>query len=313
MAINIPWISKQRSNAGRIGLGIGPDGLSVAQVNGAGELVYCAFHDRPGDTSDLLIELQREHEWGAIPCSIVLHPVYYKLLLAEQPAVEKEELSAALRWKLKDLLDYPLEEAAIEYFLLPEDAYRGRQSMVYAAALRKSTLLSLVDPVEECGLKVDCVEIAELAIHSLIARLPSDVGGIACVQLHEGEGFINLVEDGAVYLSRRLDIGLDAFSPDGDNTQFFDALYLEIQRSLDFYESQLGKGIITQLLYSPGLPATAPIGEFLSLQLGLNVAALDFSPLAHSALNCQPEMLRCASAVGAALGPVKAEAVRAAS
>lgn len=313
MAINIPWISKQRSGAGRIGLAIGPDGLSVAQVNAAGELVYCQFHDQSGDTRDLLIELQRKHDWGAIPCSIVLHPVYYKLLLAERPPVEKDELASALRWKLKDLLDYPLDEAAVEYFLLPDDAYRGRQSMVYAAALRKSTLHSLVDPVEDCGLRVDCVEIAELAIHNLIARLSTEVGGTACVQLHEGEGFINLVEDGAVYLSRRLDIGLDAFAPDGDNSQFFEALYLEIQRSLDFYESQLGKGIITQLLYSPGLPANAPIGEFLSQQLGLNVAALDFSQFVHSALIYQPEMLRCASAVGAALGPVKAESLRAAS
>lgn len=313
MAINIPWISKQRSNSGRIGLGVGPDGLSIAQVNSAGELVYCAFHDQPGDTSDLLQELQGEHDWSGIPCSMVLHPVYYNLLLAERPAVEKDELASALRWKLKDLLDYPVDQAAIEYFLLPDDAYRGRQKMVYAAALRKSTLHSLVDPVEDCGLKVDCVEIAELAMHSVVSRLPAEAGGIACVQLHEGEGFINLVEDGAVYLSRRLDVGLDAYVADGDNSQFFETLYLEIQRSLDFYESQLGKGIITQLLYSPALPANAPIGEFLSMQLGLNVAALDFSQFAHPDLDYQPGMLPCASAVGAALGPFKVEDARAAS
>ncbi|HEB28366.1 MAG TPA: hypothetical protein ENI05_11430, partial [Porticoccus sp.] len=252
-------------------------------------------------------------------CSMVLHPVYYQLLLAERPSVEEAELSSAVRWKVKELLDFPVEEAAVEHFLLPEDAYRGRQKMLYAAALRKTTLKSLVEPVEASGLSVDCIEIAELALHNIVSRLPQEGGGIAMVQLHEGEGFINLVEDGAIYLTRRLDIGLDKFSSTGNNTAFFDSLFLEIQRSLDYYESQLGKGIITRLFYSPGLPDTNSIGEFLSAQLGLNVSTLDLTVLdavEGSGINTDgnEQLVRSASAIGAALGAYRLpEDVRAAS
>lgn len=314
MALSIPWFSKGKSNTGRVAISLGPDGLGIAYVNTDGRLGYCEFHEQLGDTGELLSELVSQQGWQGVSCSIVLHPVYYHLVLAEQPEVKRDELSSAIRWKIKELLDFPVEEAAIEYFLLPEDAYRGRQKMLYAAALRKVTLESLVEPVEASGLQVDCVEIAELALHNITSRYQLESVGNATVQLYEGEGFINLVEGGNIYLTRRLDVGLDKYKPGKDNTHFFDALFLEIKRSLDYFESQLGKGIITQLYYSPGLSSYVEIGEFLSAQLGLNVSALDIESLNVCDDKVTEQILKCATAVGAAMGPVKQqEAERAAS
>lgn len=321
MAISIPWYSrwlnKSHTGAGRVGLAVGPDGLAIVMVNALGAVQYCQFHDPEGDSSQLLANIVAEKGWEKMPCSLVLHPVYYQLLLTEKPPVESDEMSSAVRWKVKEFIDFPVEEAAIAHFELPEDAYRGRQKMLYAAALRKSTLQSLITPIEASGLQVDCVEIAELAMHNIVSRLPQKSGGIAVVQLHEGEGFINLVEDGAVYLTRRLDIGLDTFNASVDNTRFFDSLFLEIQRSLDYYESQLGKGIITRLFYSPGLANTVAIGDFLSTQLGLNVAPLEL-PVLEMAEDVGADgehIIRSASALGAALGPYQPpqETIRAAS
>lgn len=315
MAISLPWLAKRRSRPGRVGLAVGPDGLALAAVGADNQLTYCQFHELAGDSGELLAELVAAQGWENMFCSMVLHPAYYQLLLAETPPVQPEEMPSAVRWKIKELLDYPLDDAAIEHFLLPEDAYRGRQKMLYAAALRKATLQELVAPVEASGLQVDCIEIAELALHNIVSRFAVGGGGVALVQLHDAEGFINLVEDGAIYLSRRLDVGLHKFNPDADNTDFFDSLFLEIQRSLDYYESQLGKGIITQLYYSPGGPHTELIGKFLSAQLGLNVSELAFDTLNLGADEAQLEHLaRCASAIGAALGPFsEAEVISAAS
>ena len=307
MSISIPWLSKRRAKPGRVGLTVGPDGLALAHLDGSGSLVHCQFYPVAEGGAKQLQAIVDQHNLADIPCTVVLHPAFYQLLLAETPQVKGDEMSAAVRWRVKELLNYPLDQAAIDYFTLAEDAYRGRQKMFYAAALPKQELQNLVTPVEASGLLLDCVEITELAMHQLSARLPSDAGGVALVQLYDGGGLINLVEDGAIYLSRRLDVGLEAFSPTGNNQIFFDTLFLEIQRSLDFYESQLGKGIITQLHYSPGLPETAEIGKFLSEQLALNVSALDLSPLKLVATldeELDEQMSRCASAIGAALGPI---------
>ncbi len=306
MKFSIPWLQRGGRRSGRVGLSIGPEGVSLAAINTRGKLEHCQFVSAQQDAGTQVQALVDECQLKGMPCSVVLHPRYYQLLLTEAPGVEGSELAQALRWKVKELLDYPLETAAIEHFALPADAYRGRQSMLYVAAMPKAELQALVKPVEVAGLEVDCIEIAELAVHNLVSRLPADPGGIALVQLYREGGFVNLVEDGAVYLSRRLDAGLNGYDPVADNSAFFDALFLEIQRSLDYYESQLGKGIITQLWYSPGIPYTAEIGTFLSGQLGLNVSALDLSPLKLVDVideELDEQMSLSAPAIGAALGP----------
>lgn len=328
MNITIPWLKRGKVKSGRVGIYIGPSGVAVASIGKQGRLQHCQFYLRnnSGDVQGLQAQLREvvaAEGLKDMPCSLALHPQYYQLLLAETPSVAANELSQAVRWKIKDLLDFPIEEAAVEHFLLPEDAYRGQRKMLYAAALRKTELQGLVAPVQEVELDVDCIEIAELALHNLVSRLPTEPGGVALLQLNERMGVINLVEDGQVYLSRRLDVGLEGYNPVADNTQFYDALFLEVQRSLDFYESQLGKGIITQLWYSPGLSYTSEVGAFLSSQLGLNVSALDLSPLQLADVideELDEQLSLCAVAIGAALGPMASgsgaaveEATRAAS
>jgi MSHA biogenesis protein MshI len=215
-------------------------------------------------------------------------------------------MASAVRWKIKDLLDIPLAEAAVDYFLLPPDAYRGRQSMLYAAAIRQTVLQSLVEPVIAAGLAVDTVEVAELALHNLVARLPLDRGATAVLQLYDTEGFVNLVEGGEIYLCRRIDLGLSRFREGADNSAFFEALLLEIQRSMDFYESQLGKGIVSTLYLSPQSAVTSQIGGYLSTQLGLNIAPLDLADLDWQ-LPADMDG-RCVTAIGAALQPLATKA-----
>lgn len=320
MTISLPWFNKGRKRAGRVGLLVAPEGLCLAQLNEQGKLIHCQFYKGEGDTAALLQTLVNDLQLKGTPCTVVLDSGYYQLVMAEAPAVSDQEMSQAVRWKIKELLEFPLEEAAIEHFMLPADAYRGRQKMLFAAALRKTDLQNLITPIEATGLAVDCVEIAELAVHNLVSRLPKEPGGVALVQLQTHGGFINLVEDGEIYLSRRLDVGLKDFDPVADNSQFLDELFLEIQRSLDFYESQVGKGIITQLWYCPGLPYTSDIGSFLSAQLALNVSALDLSPLQLVDVideELDEQISLCVAAIGAALGPLvdgaAGEAIRAAS
>ncbi|MCR8923043.1 hypothetical protein NO559_09680 [Dasania sp. GY-MA-18] len=304
MKITIPWLKNNNTVSGRVGVAMGPDGLSVAHINAAGVVDFCQNYPQPGDSADLLSSLVTEQGWHACPCSLVLHPLYYQLTLAESPAVEAAEMAEAVRWRLKDFVDYPLADAAVDFFTLPDDAYRGRKAMLYAAVMRKNSLQGLAETIEQAGLVLQAIEISELALHNLCYALPEVRGGVAILHLLEDEGFINLVEDGNIYLSRKLDIGLASFDGEGDHLQQFEALLLEIQRSLDFYESQLGKGIISNLYYSPATERTVAMGEFLAMQLGLNVAPLNVKGLLQSELPAET-LATAITAIGAATGPGK--------
>src|SRR5690606_37785755 len=67
-------------------------------------------------------------------CNAVLAPRDYNLYLVEAPNVEQAEMRAAVRWKIKDMLDMPVDEAVVDVFPLPEDAFQGRNRMVYVVA-----------------------------------------------------------------------------------------------------------------------------------------------------------------------------------
>ena len=93
MKITIPWLKNNNTVSGRVGVAMGPDGLSVAHINAAGVVDFCQNYPQPGDSADLLSSLVAEQGWHACPCSLVLHPLYYQLTLAESPAVEAAEIA----------------------------------------------------------------------------------------------------------------------------------------------------------------------------------------------------------------------------
>lgn len=304
MKFRLPWLSTASLKQGRIGLAVGPDGWTVVAVSADGDIEHCQLYIDIGDPQHFIETLVEQQQWQGRPCTVVLHPLYYQMLLVEAPSVPDDEMAAAVRWRVKELLDFSVDEAAIDFFRLPDDAYRGRKKMLYAIAMRKASLQSLIAPIESGGLAVDNVDIAELAAHKHAQRLPKGRGGTAVVHLLENEGFINLIDDGNIYLSRNLDVGLAQLQEPAGRAATLEALLLEIQRSLDFYESQLGKGIIADLYLSPASEDIKPVEEYLAMQLGLNVQLLVMSTAFGGTLPSNAVLALGAAMVGLA-GPTQ--------
>ena len=58
--------------------------------------------------------------------------------------------------------------------------------------------------------------------------------------------------DGHIYFTRRMVIALAKLAdPEINKQDIFDQVVIEIQRSVDFYESQLGKGGIAKIILLP--------------------------------------------------------------
>src|SRR5687768_6611414 len=68
------------------------------------------FDDSPKDFERVTKELGVER----YQCLSVLPSTDYQLLLVDAPNVPAPELKAAVRWKLKDMLDYHVDDATID-------------------------------------------------------------------------------------------------------------------------------------------------------------------------------------------------------
>lgn len=212
---------------------------------------------------------------------LLLGEGYYQLLLVDVPDVPADEMESALRLKAAELLHYDLDDASLDVILLPEQAYHGRTRMAFVIATHKDPLRAWAQALAKRGLKLSTVDIDQLQLRNLALRaLQQTQNGL--LHLNRDHCQLLLIYDGELVLTRRFDIGFEALGaePDGDALVLEgqtdiqrDSLALELRRSFDYYESQLGLGSISQLNLS-GWPGSAGLVEDLGTKLGLRFVPL---------------------------------------
>lgn len=210
-------------------------------------------------------------------CYLVLPPSEYELELIERPQVPDDELLEAVRWRSKGLLSTPVADAVINVLPLPEDAYRGRMDMLYVAAAESEHIKQRVRQVRQVGLDLQVIDIWHMALRNMALYLPEmESGNVALLELHENSGTISMFSHQDMYLTRSIELGFSSFVQTDDAFQLddevmLDRLALDLQRSLDYYESQLGKGVATRIHILPIEHDAIDIAASLQDRLGINI------------------------------------------
>ena len=184
-------------------------------------------------------------------CTTLLDTSDYSLLLTEAPEAPPEELRAALRWRIKDMIDFHVNDATLDVFDVPGERAPGRPRSLYAVAARSSAIQKRVD-------------LMDLVRHpSGRDRHPGDGAtqsgrtiaagrqGVAFLTFDAGRGLLTISRQGELYFSRVIEIGIDRLTGDGDRTGWYDRIVLEVQRSLDYYESHFRQAPAVALALGP--------------------------------------------------------------
>lgn len=180
-------------------------------------------------------------------CNIAFAISKYQMLQLERPAVENEELNQALQWAVKEQL-FSDEELAIDYFDTPAAASNLKK--INVVAISRKDVMEVRDGILKAGLSLNVIGIEELATCNLLA--PSDDAIITLKQEEAGQLSLNIVKRNELYFSRRLRgyENLANFSPEELKMGVVDNLSLEIQRSMDYFESQLRQAPVKKIYIS---------------------------------------------------------------
>lgn len=204
----------------------------------------------------------REHQWQHLDTTLSLDPQDYETHLIEAPNVADDELNDAVRFRMKDVLSQPIEQCVLQSFRLADDAYRGRSSMAMVVATRRDWVQQWVHWCEQQSLNLQAITIAELSLLHIVGQLEPETS-VGVLRLNGTDSVLYVYQNGSLYLTRKLEVGADALTPMANDGAFelvndpqFDRLTLELQRSLDYFESQLGVGAIVLRAPTavPGLP-----------------------------------------------------------
>ncbi|MDH3513482.1 MAG: pilus assembly protein PilM [Gammaproteobacteria bacterium] len=292
---------------GLTGVGLQHDGVCVVRVERmTGRMPALTLLDfRPwGDQGreKVLERVAADYDLGRSRCTTVLDSSEYTLLLTEAPDVPPDELRAAIRWRIKDLIDFHINDATLDVFELPGEKAAGRARSMYAVAARSMAIQKRVDSMSAAGINLDVIDIPEMAQRNLASLLPEDAKGVVLLSFTPTGGLITISKQGEIYLSRNIDIGLDLMTSFHDSNELFDRIALEVQRSLDYYDSHFRQSPISTLALAPMSREVPGLVDYLRANLSATIVTMDLTRLMESEVEIKPELqAACLTVLGAAL------------
>lgn len=304
----LPFLFKRKSERGWLVIQIGPGTVRLAHVypnGGRPKVLFCEERQWVPDEPKTLEKICREFHVDRFQCTTLLDPGEYQILAVEAPNVRPDELKAAVRWRIKDLIDYHLEDAVVDVLDIPPGNGGGTRShSMYAVAARSEIVRGVIDRFESAGVPLQVIDIPDTAQRNLAAHLEPEGKGVVMVSFDDRGGLITFTAGGELYLTRRIDIPAAGIG-DADEEkriQFIDRAALEIQRSLDHFERQFHYVAIDRVLVAPVAGAPDLIERiaanvFLPVEAFRLEAALDISEapaLADAGL--QPRWLKMVGA-----------------
>lgn len=222
----------------------------LAQVSKGGSKPLVAFTAiEPGDfrQKEALKTLAAKYKLKQARCTYVLGLSEYQLLQVEAPNVPQNEQASAVRWKLKDMIDYPVEDAMIDLLAIPQDpAYQNKQSYLYAVAAKNSVVGPLANAFIEAGMPLSAIDVRVAAQRNIAAYLEQPDRGLAMLKVGSNGALLTFTHGGELYHARRF-VDIDEVLSAGA----IERIALELQRSLDHFDRQFPFIAVNKLLVAP--------------------------------------------------------------
>jgi MSHA biogenesis protein MshI len=273
------------------------------------KVLRIVVEDAPlGFADPVLKKIISEFDLRGIPVSAVIGAADYQIAQVQLPDVPRAELRAAARYSVRDAFDFPIDNATIDVFELPAEANSGAKRTCFAIATRGEAIQTITRTLERQFRRFDVIDIPELCQRNLAALLPQDAKGVAFLLIRDDFAQLVLTRNGMLYVTRRFDFGMrgelngDADAEASELPLDPQMLSLELQRSLDYYESHFDESAIADLFIAPaGIRANLMAAE-LGASTGLRISMFNMFDLVDVSYSAEiPDGWLPCMAIGAAL------------
>jgi MSHA biogenesis protein MshI len=260
----------------------------------------------PSLSHESLGRLGRDNQAARFVNATLLAGGEYQVLQVEAPNVPPDELKTAVRWRLKDMLDFHIDDATIDVLDIPVDkSGASRAHSMFAVAARNSLVQARQDLFAEAGVPLSVIDIPEMALRNISAMLEQEGRGLAMLSFDDTGGLLTVTFNKELYLARRLEVSLPVLQDaDADRRHAaFDKIALELQRSLDHFDRQYHFISVSRLMLAP--TGVASLHDFLASNIYMPVESFElgevFDLSETPALQAPSEQIRFFLTLGAAL------------
>lgn len=221
--------------------------------------------------------LRAARRLGENPCTTLLHHGQYQLLAVEAPAVPKEERRNALRWRVKEMVDFPIEHAGIDVLDIPMAQAAGRTPQVLVVAASHDVLGPQIRLFQDAKAPLHAIDIPELAQRNVAALFEEEHRGLAFLAFDNEGGRLTFTYGGELYVSRHIDVTRDALAAgSADMGGIYERVLLDVQRSLDNFDRNFSAISLAKLVVAPIAVGSGFI-DYLRSNLYQPVEVMDLS------------------------------------
>lgn len=289
-------------------LNLHPDRVDLSHVLVEGkprpEVLLCESFRKEGEDVATLKRLRRELNLDRYRCMTLLKPRDYQVLPVDAPNVPAAEARAAVRWSIKDMLDYPVETAMVDAVRVPASEAGGRPAQMLAVAARNELIAATVKPFNDADIELAVIDIPELAQRNIAHCLEDEGRGLALLCFDQDAAMLTFTSGGELYQSRRIDVALADFANEVAAESLYDRIALELQRSLDHFDRQFRNVAVSRVVISQ-VPGGEKLAEYLNANLTLPVEMFDLEKIMDfpgvPELRDQLRQTQCLQLIGAAM------------
>lgn len=283
------WLKRKRPT-GYLAIQTGAGRLSHVELYWHnGRPAVAAWVTNPGEGAP-------EKSWSRyghapVPVGVVLAAGEYQLLPLDAPPVPPEELKMAVRWRIKDQLDLPLDDATVDVIRLEPDLAEPGGKLL-AVVAHNQVLKRYVDLAEHAKLRLAAIDIPELAQRNVSALLESPGHCLALLAFTPQGGLLTVTRKGELCFYRWMEGNLVELAGSGAEriNLMLDRTALELQRSLDYIERHHAHWRLDRIVLA--LPPAVPgMLEYLRQQLYLPLEVADLSAHIAGPLPKDPEQM----------------------
>lgn len=305
----LPVFKAKTQSAGWVAIGPGSSGIYLARINLAGAMPFverCEYRDIGTLTAAALENLRRDADIADRPVTTLLAPGEYQILLVDAPNVPADEMKTAVRWKIKDRLNYHIDDATVDMVRIPASKYdSGRPQSLYAIAAANNVIQERIALFEQARIGMNVIDIPEMAQRNIAALFEHGDRALVVMAFDDFGGLMTFTAGGELYLSRRIEISSGQLMDADENLrrQYRDRVETELHRSLDYFDRQYNQLPVEMVLVCA--PDNTGLVEFLAAALDIRVQKLDLSQVmdisAVPALTDSEFVAHCLPTLGAAL------------
>jgi MSHA biogenesis protein MshI len=171
-------------------------------------------------------------------CSLVgvLNRTHYRMLSTDAPDVPREDWRDAMRWHLKEQVDFPVDDAVLDVLEVPQGTSRsGSAVMTFLVPRADYTAVEL--GADDLGLHWRALDVPETALRNLCALGEDADRAHALMAFGETHGMLVITYKGELLMARQIEVALSAVAGDEEaRCAALSRASLEILRTVDTFE-----------------------------------------------------------------------------